>query len=173
MEFIGQIEVPGALGVAGHRIAYVFMTVSQTVPMAATWEPDTGENAVILQPGLFEPITPVLHLRQGPSVKSRRALPRSFWDKLRGLRPQTCVDAEYTGRESDVVENEHTQSLSRLGGHPHWIQEEAFPTGGDWKFLAQLDSITMPIEVGFGDSGTAYIFVSTDGRHARMLWQSC
>ena len=46
MMFIGQIPVPQSDG----RIAYLFMTAEDS-DLRETWDPEAGENAVIIQPG--------------------------------------------------------------------------------------------------------------------------
>lgn len=65
MQFICQIRLdPELFGPLEAQMAYVFMT--DHPDGGITWEPDGGENAVILQPGTWT--GPSLPLREGPSL---------------------------------------------------------------------------------------------------------
>src|SRR5689334_4298679 len=72
MTFICQIVLtPDLFGPVVARMAYVFMT--DTDDIVETWDPDEGENAVILQPG--SPSVPTQPLLTGPSIYRMAAQP--------------------------------------------------------------------------------------------------
>ncbi|MGW0467657.1 hypothetical protein ACWDX6_20695 [Streptomyces sp. NPDC003027] len=59
-----------------------------------------------------------------------------------------------------------------------WLQGEEWP-GPDWRFLAQIDSRDLPLDVDFGcgDMGVGYAFLSPDasegrsfGRAVELIW---
>ena len=68
MQFICQIKIdPALFGECPAQMAYLFMTDdSDAVGMYDTWDPDGGENAVILQPGHTAAATQPL--TEGPSL---------------------------------------------------------------------------------------------------------
>ncbi|GFJ82612.1 hypothetical protein [Phytohabitans houttuyneae] len=140
MQFIGQFRIDGG-GEA--RLAYVFMTDGDDY-VDGTWEPDGGENAVIVQPGgQVPPFVTVRAQAEGPAWPAADHLPVDF-----------VVDA---GREP----------WQFLGGEPRWLQGEETP-GPGWRFVAQL---TDSFGHNFGDAGIGYVFVSPDGDEGRFLWQ--
>src|SRR4051812_27277543 len=72
MTFICQIVLtPDLFGMVFARMAYVFMTDVDDI--VETWDPDEGENAIILQPG--PPSVPTQPLLTGPSIYRMAAQP--------------------------------------------------------------------------------------------------
>ncbi|MGW7413610.1 hypothetical protein [Streptomyces sp. NPDC054863] len=141
MEFIGQFAVrDGAL-------AYLFMARDGAVD---TFEPEGGENALLVQPGGRVPdfLAGVRDLADGPTAGA---------DHLPVLG------------EPDPDE-ECWQFLGGPGVEPLWLQGEEVP-GEGWELVAQLDSTALPFEVNFGDAGIGYAFLSPDGKEGRFLWQ--
>ena len=59
----------------------------------------------------------------------------------------------------------------KLGGHPQWLQSEAWPECCDSRmtFYAQLDSIGD--EVHLGDCGLIYVFVCFDCYSTKSVFQ--
>lgn len=140
MTFIGQFR----LDTGGEaRLAYVFMTdVDDYVD--GTWEPEGGENAVIVQPGgRVPPFVAVRGSRAGPS-----------WPAADHLPVEQPVDGD-------------REPWQFLGGRPHWLQGDETP-GAGWRFVGQL---TDDLGYNFGDAGIAYLFISPDGGEGRFLWQ--
>ena len=68
MRFIGQVELREEYGFnTPAKLAYLFMTEEEDDSFVdGTYEPDGGENAVILQPG--NPRTPTIHITGGPTL---------------------------------------------------------------------------------------------------------
>jgi uncharacterized protein YwqG len=60
---------------------------------------------------------------------------------------------------------------NKVAGTPGFIQADEFPEAGPWRLLLQLDSMTVPFHVNFGDAGIGYAYISEDGRSGRFLWQ--
>lgn len=177
MMFIGQIAIePELFPDAQGKMAYLFMTDSEEHGSnPPTWDPDGGENAIVIQPGgevwvETEPLSegPTLNLR-GPS-SSR---PREY--------RVTCVeghDAEFLPEHErcDLSQAEKETKFgkleeSKIGGTPIFIQSDEFP-GDDWQLLFQFDSDNLPFDLHFGDAGIGYGFISADGDEAKFLWQS-
>ena len=147
MRFIGQFNLGEVFPEHDGKYAYIFMTEDDDEYVDGTWEPEGGENAVIIQPHGIAPLA-VEILKAGPSREEF------------GVR--------YTEREipDDGLEE------SRIGGEPEFLQGEEYPEPKDeWLFLAQLDSCSMPFEINFGDAGIGYAFISKDATRGKFLWQ--
>jgi hypothetical protein len=181
MRFICQIKLPESVRAGGQEMAYIFMTEEDEY-IDGTWEPDGGENAVILQPGSFTPVVTTEPRAAGDSLTSRREIPPTLWQKMQGKlggvghEPvELAVREAPAGSSASGAVADADRFGSRIGGEPDWLQNEEWPEvgadGKKWLFLAQIDSAGDAFEVNFGDAGVAYIFVREDGRAARMLWQ--
>ncbi|GAA3924939.1 hypothetical protein Aau02nite_20960 [Amorphoplanes auranticolor] len=139
MTFIGQfrLDTDGEL-----RMAYLFMTAGDEY-VDGTWEPEGGENAVIVQPeGSVPAFFAVTDISEGPSWPVEDHLP---------------VNQQVHGDE---------EALEFLGGEPVWLQGDETP-GPGWQLIGQLTDRFH----NFGDAGIGYIFVSPDGAEGRFLWQ--
>ncbi|MFG3657625.1 hypothetical protein [Streptomyces sp. NPDC047706] len=150
MEFLGQF----ALG--GGRLAYLFMSGDEDDFVDGTYEPEAGENALVIQPGGRIPDFVTVDGRaEGPSA---------------GADHLPCAAEEADGEEGD--DGRPFQFLGGPGIEPNWLQGEEQP-GDGWRLVAQLDSCDLPFDVNFGDAGVGYAFVSPDGKEGRFLWQCC
>jgi hypothetical protein len=144
MRFIGQVAVPAADG-GPQRMAYLFITQDDEEDVDGTWEPDSGENALICQPGTVASFIATEPLARGPSVGPDVAAAEVATD-----------DAEASG--------------NHVGGRPGWLQSDETPEG--FSFLFQLDATQLPFWVNFGDAGLGYAFVDLATGEGRFLWQS-
>jgi uncharacterized protein YwqG len=180
MRFICQIALSVELfGTTDSRMAYIFMTDGDEY-VDGTWEPNGGENAVILQPGMTS--IRVESITEGPTLY--RMVKRFLKEQL---VPEPC---EFTVRgpisddpayvpERDRAKwsrekwNEYARPLegNKIGGTPIFMQADEFPGPGPWKLLLQLDSMRVPFFVNFGDAGIAYAFLSDAGNAGKFLWQ--
>ena len=180
MRFICQIALSDEFfGPTDAKMAYIFMTDGDEY-VDGTWEPDGGENAVILQPGNTS--APVETIAEGPTLY--RMVKKIFNKRL---VPEPC---EFTvqGPVSDdpdfVPESERAQwpeekwekyantlDGNKIGGTPIFMQGDEFPGPGSWKLLLELDSTRVPFFVNFGDAGIAYAFLLEDGSVGKFLWQ--
>jgi hypothetical protein len=178
MMFVGQFPIPNGDG----SVAYLFMTDDPDA-MAPTFEPESGENAVIVQPGGRVPtFVDVTDEATGPSLWRRGR----DWDEHVpveleiGVRPAT--EAENRRIEEEIALNQGQQiELSRgvaaprsfLGGSPcHW--QPTAPLQHPWRFLLQLDgregwAADDHYALNFG-GGTGYLYLSADGREGRFFW---
>ncbi len=140
MMFIGQFRLDAEREL---RMAYVFMAAGDEY-VDGTWEPEGGENAVIVQPeGSVPAFVAVTDISEGPSWPVQDHLP---------------VNQQLHGDE---------KAWEFLGGEPVWLQGDETP-GPGWQLIGQL---TDRLGHNFGDAGIGYIFVSADGTEGRFLWQ--
>lgn len=147
MRFIGQVNLGEAFPEYDGKLAYIFMTEHYEEYVDGTWEPDGGENAIIIQPH-GDTTTYVQAIKNGPSREE-------FGIKV--------VEKEI---EDDELEG------CRIGGSPEFMQGEEYPEPKEeWVFLAQLDSCTLPFEVNFGDAGIGYAFINKSATKGKFLWQ--
>lgn len=142
MEFLGQFAL------AGGALAYLFMSADGH----ETWEPEAGENALVIQPGGRVPdFVRVAPHDAGPALGHEHL-------------------ARAAGGETEVVGEEDFTFLGGPDVAPNWLQGEESP-GEGWQLVVQLDSCDLPYEVNFGDAGIGYAFLSPDGKEGRFLWQ--
>ncbi|MBX9689329.1 MAG: DUF1963 domain-containing protein [Candidatus Obscuribacterales bacterium] len=180
MKFICQIQLyPELFGQVSGRMAYIFMTdlEKQVVP---AWDPDAGENAVIIQPG--RPVrVKTIAATAGPTIYEYVEVPG---DDM--LHPRSCeflVDV-FRRSDPDFVDEAHRVAMedpifekyskevegNKFGGTPAFLQEDALPPSGH--LLLQLDSTKVPFYINFGDCGIGYAFISPDGSMGKFLFQS-
>ena len=198
MQFIGQIALrdlfatddsqmplfPDEVVSVHGGMAYLFMTNGEDA--GATWEPDGGENAVIVQPG--DLLTPVQNITDGPLLY--RMVPQPGANLL---VPEPCEYAVHLicGKDPDLVasgsieqqiqwEAQETEARrnyyslitgNKIGGTPYFLQYDEFPGEDYHTLILQLDASTAPFHVNFGDAGIGYAFLSRDGRSGKFLWQ--
>lgn len=153
MEFLGQFALEGG------RLAHLFMTGGKGEYVDGTWEPEGGENALVIQPGGRLPDFVTFEQRaEGPSAGP---------DHL----PRHIDSGEHSGEHSNEEEDRRPwQFLGGPGVEPHWLQGDETP-GDGWQLVVQLDSGKLPFDVNFGDAGVGYAFTSPDGKEGRFLWQ--
>jgi uncharacterized protein YwqG len=165
MAFICQIVlVPELFGDTAGKLAYIFMTDDGYVD--ETWDPDAGENAVIIQPGNTGVETQPL--MNGPAI-----FDEEFSVELEPGEDPDFIDESDKHKMSSEERDEYNEALSgnKIGGTPGFMQFPEFPNGGPWNLLLQLDSATVPFDINVGDAGIAYMFISTDGQKGKFLWQ--
>ncbi len=183
MRFICQIQVPDTVvATSAGRLAYVFMTDGDEY-VDGTWEPEGGENSVVIQPGGGVPLVDVVSAAEGPTLYRMIQEPGAA-----RLTPQRCefavtltkaTDPDFVAEEtryasfSEAQTHDYFAALegNKIGGTPMFIQSDEFPAGGPCVLLLQLDSTTVPFYINFGDAGIGYVFVSHDGSQGRLLWQ--
>ncbi len=180
MKFICQIMLyPELFGQVSGRMAYVFMTdlEKQVVP---AWDPDAGENCVIIQPGR-PPKVNTTAATAGPTIYEFIEVPGDEF-----LHPRSCeflVDL-VKRNDPDFQDEAHRAGMddpsfekyskevegNKFGGTPAFLQEDALPSSGH--LLMQIDSAKIPFYLNFGDCGVGYVFISPDGSVGKFLFQS-
>ncbi len=179
MRFICQIRLDSRIfGGDGNRMAYLFMTDEADDSVDGTWEPDGGENAVIIQE-----IATSVHSSEGPTLYQMvdRGGPR-----LVQITVELAVELELRDDPPFVAETErfewpeeedeaYSRKLegNKIGGSPLFLQNDEIPEDGAWDLLLQLDSTKVPFSINFGDAGVGYAFISRDRRKGKFLWQCC
>jgi uncharacterized protein YwqG len=168
MRFLCEIKLsPELFPNAKGQMAYLFMTDEEDGDFVdGTYEPDGGENAVILQPGHTG--VPTAARPQGPTLY--RMVQRAG-AKL--LTPEPCQFGVRLIEEDDAEANAEDFSGVRIGGKPVFLQGEEFPFEGTNRLLIQIDSCSVPFYVNFGDAGVGYAFLNEAGDQAKLLWQCC
>lgn len=183
MEFICQVALDSELlGVPSGKMAYLFMTGDEAA-IANTWDPGAGENAIVIQPGGRTGVALVTRpLETGPSVRTwiedgpgdgTGWMPREYGVELGFGEDPDPVPSEVEISWTDEEYDAYCDSLAgnKIGGMPLFIQGDAYPEDGSWRFLLQLDMMEVPFHVNFGDAGMGYAFLSEDGQSGRFLWQ--
>lgn len=180
MRFICQIAIePGRFNTVSAQMVYLFMTDEEKF-VDGTWEPEGGENAVILQPG--QTIVPTKPVTDGPTLYR---MVKKLLNK--NLVPEPCEFSVTfkTGEDPEFVDEPerakwepaqwetYASALdgNKIGGSPIFLQNTEFPGPGRWHLLLQLDSTKVPFFVNFGDAGVGYLFLSENGQVAKFLWQ--
>ena len=182
MQFIGQValaDVPSLSDVlrSSGKVVYIFMTGDEAGDeQPSTWESESGENAVIIQPGMGPAIVETEEIFvEDDDLFPECAAHLTLWEEPTA----TSSDADKPGVtiEPDTdLDFYRSMSVSKLGGTPAFIQAIEYPEAdGSWHFVLQMDDYNQLADgtifsPNFG-SGTAYVFVSEDGREGRMLWQ--
>lgn len=169
MRFSCQITLdPELFGEIPGKMAYLFITDEEQF-VDGTWKPDGGENAVIIQQGM--PTVPTAPLTFGPTLQRGVNNPMGrhliFRDVEYGVELTSGADPDSF---SDDEALDHLEECT-IGGTPAFLQGEEYPSGGPWKFLAQIDSADNLFFLNFGDAGIGYAFLSADGTQGRFLWQ--
>ena len=179
MRFVCQIRLAKELfPEVAAEMAYLFMTdeEGEDAFVDGTYEPDGGENAVILQPGV--PAVPTTRLSDGPTLY--RMVPRPGQNRL---QPESCEFAVELNVGDDIPflpEEERWKqpdadvaqlNENKVGGTPVFLQGDDFPFGGSSRLLLQLDSCSVPFSINFGDAGVGYAFLNDTGDQAKFLWQ--
>ena len=170
MIFIGQLHVPDeAFPGARASMAYIFIAEDPE----GTWDPDSGENAVILQPGSVS--SPCVELELGPSLTSSdehgNSVTKEFAVALTPrAEPAYVSEAARKNWTRDEYRN-YAQLLSgnKIGGSPLFTQNDHFPFE-PWHLLLQLDSMRVPFDVNFG-TGCGYVIADATVSQAKLLWQ--
>jgi uncharacterized protein YwqG len=182
MRFIGQIELREVYGFnTPAKMAYLFTTEEEDDSFVdGTYEPDGGENAVILQPG--NTLTPTSSITEGPTLFKMVKV-----EGKERLQKQTC-EISFNLVESDDIlfiseddrfklSEEEAAAVTgdldenKIGGSPVFMQGDEFPFEDNCQLLVQLDSCSVPFSINFGDAGVGYAFLNEDGTEARFLWQ--
>jgi len=175
-------------------MAYLFMSDSETLIDGELYgaydqfDPEGGENAVILQPGT-ERLVDTSPLTKGPSLLPKKAM-YGFGDQvaawaqaneyeeyavqLLSANDPAFVSIDDLAEFPDSQRQQYREKLSgnKLAGVPGFIQPDEFPFSlGTSQLLLQLDSGKTPFYVDFGDVGVGYLFVEKGSGRARFLWQ--
>lgn len=177
MRFICQIKLSNDLFPNSEgKVAYIFMTEDEDEYVDGTWEPDSGENAVIIQPG-GKHANKCEAIKEGPTLQAM-AEDDDYEDAEYMAVLSMAEDPEFlpenklwdlTEEESDKYRD--TTEGNKIGGVPNFIQGDEFPEDGNWKLLLQLDSCNAPFEINFGDGGVAYAFINESVTEGKFLWQ--
>lgn len=182
MRFLCQIELderifPAAAG----KMAFIFIT-DEDEYIDGTWEPDGGENCVVIQPSSTPLVVKVASLLTGPSLYTMREVAGANrlvpFEQAYGTKLSIGEDPEYQPSSvrhdwSDEQFDAYASELegNKIGGTPIFLQNDEFPSEESWNLLLQLDLTQVPFSVNFGDAGVAYAFIDPEGSQGKLLWQ--
>jgi len=181
LQFICQVPVssdlfPGAVD----SVAYLFMNYGDDTE--GTWEPDGGENAVIIVPRTD--LTDSLTIGDAPRLyrmtkkwlgKELVPKPCCFAATLAFSEDPAFIPQENLMDMSDQETRAYREALqgNKLGGTPGFLQNDELPISAPWHLLLQLDSTRVPFWINFGDAGVGYAFINGTGAEGKFLWQCC
>ena len=155
--------------------------MSSSAAARPVWEPEGGENALIVQPANVSPVVDCAALALGPTLEETA-------EPLLGLSFLPCKTravifgvslhvAEDPAPLSDDLPDAQLEDFferasgNKLGGVPAFMQGDEFPEGpGPWQLLFQLEEDALPFNINFGN-GVGYGFISADAQRGRFLWQ--
>ncbi|MGE3317961.1 MAG: DUF1963 domain-containing protein [Candidatus Berkiella sp.] len=162
LAFVGQVMIDRNLfpDVQG-QVAYLFFSTKEE---SETWDPDSGDNAVIIQPGTPRPSVKYAEQSTGPTL-----IDKEYEVELRTREEDYQVMPDLLDEEAYKA---YFRQLSgnKIGGTPLFVQGEEYPKGFS-RLLLQLDSTNLPFEIPFGDSGTGYLFINESATIGKFLWQ--
>jgi hypothetical protein len=184
MTFVGQFPLPGP----DLRMSYLFITQDEEAT-AVTFEPDAGENALIIQPyGRLPPFLTGIATQHGPALWRRGAAwteripvevhidlhPASEAAEHTFASEVTRQQAERRGVFLDPGDDAPwVECRSYVGGQPLFWQPTTTRIGPSWRFFFQLDGgegvDDDAYALNFG-GGTGYAFLSQDEREGRFCW---
>jgi len=178
MGFICQIRISEDLHpkYAG-KMVYVFITEDEEIESN---KPDTGENAIIIQPGGRIDVD-VKPIDQGPMLLKFDYATGEYQDVEYGITEVDDHDPEFIsnihsryGEIKDADSYIEKVMGTKIGGVPGFVQFDEYPSKTEkWIFVAQIDSTDSHFSIEMGDAGCAFIFVNEDFTIGKMLWQCC
>lgn len=171
MHFVCQIELE-TIGFTDFEAKFAYLFLSDPELDTDTWDPNGGENAIILQPGDNSRFD-LKQMNTGPSISHR-----DNENDNKGCGVDLKPLAEKT--EQDIF------IKNKFRGEPEFWQDEAYPYTSksrieivegkeveveeEWHLLIQLHDEDVPYFVNFG-TGMGYGFIRNDGKAAKFLWQ--
>jgi hypothetical protein len=181
MTFVGQVALdrttfPGVKG----RMAYLFVTADDDGGIdSEPWNPDAGENAVIVQPGGTVTVE-VANDRIGPTSETsvKDAASGQYVDRpvvyRVALGPH--VDAPFIDdtaivKLSTPEQDRYFSALDgdKIGGTPAFIQPAEFPCTAN-RLLLQIEN--PPFYLNLGDGGDGFAYINDEGTAGKFLSQS-
>lgn len=160
------------------RMAYVF---NSGMDADGLWDPFSGENAVIVQPGRAHSSVAVVEQATGPTLSRGEGGPTlEFAVELEaGADPAWIAESDLS-ELGDDARDAYSEALQgdRLGGTPYFLQGDEFP---DWPNQSTrrdpagchhvLDLASDLGAINLGDGGVAHVFLTPDCEEGAWLWQ--
>lgn len=188
MRFICQIALDEwAFGSLAGRMAYVFLTENEEKSLFVdnTYDPDGGENAVVIQPGggvegqwnaqATGPTLSKLVWDDPPAPNQPvRFVPIELAVELSAEQDPDVLDEDLARDEGAAAYDAYWDHVgdNKIGGTPAFLQFPEYPLGQDARLLLQLNEPQdMALSLNFAGAGVAYAFISVDGLRGKLLWQ--
>ena len=179
MQFVCQIQIPEELFPGcGGKMAYLFLTSDDVAGagMAETWNPWSGENAVIIQPG-GENTPKVESLATGPTVQSSIGSPRTdvaveyAVELVVSEEPSLEIEDDfYMMEEAEIDEIYGLWSCNKIGGVPSVRQANYDFLEDNWVLLLQIFDEGVPFWINFGD-GIGHLLIDKSGKTGIFRWE--
>jgi hypothetical protein len=175
MRFVCQIVLePELVGAGPARIAYVFVSHGDHGHDVEEFDPDVilpdgGENAVIVQPGVFT--GPTAPLTCGPTLYHDDGSPAEYTvDLVRDEDPEP-VSAEAYRALPAGEQDRYFRAIDhdKIGGTALLSDDGDWPAGGPWRPLLRLATNWTPFHLNLGAAPVALAFLSDDRREGCLL----
>src|SRR5262249_48330321 len=150
----------------------------KTAGQLQTWDPNSGENAVVIQKVRRQP---TLRIGDGPRLMEtywENRVPKSRPLELSAeilIEPMRDVSDEEAGQWDERRRIEYFNEQGQvIGGAPEWIQADEAPEG--WRLLLQMHDYpwvngeSVQTNWNFG-TGRCYVLISPDCSEGIFLWQ--
>jgi Domain of unknown function (DUF1963) len=181
MTFVGQIRLdrtqfPAAKG----KMAYLFVAGDDGFARGAEpWDPDAGDNAVIVQPG-DPPIVATTGSSTGPTTTTGEkdpvtgaysVKPVAYRAVLTRVVEPAFIDDASVSRLSLKDFNAYEKAIGpdKVGGTPDFFQGSQFPCSAN-QLLYQVGY--QPFDLNLGDGGAGFAFINDAGTAGRFVTQS-
>ncbi len=171
MYFVCQIELrPEIFGGESGRMAYLFVDEGDEEHNTAFWDAQSGDNAVIIQPGGTVEV-PTLDTAIGPTLWDGI----DSWEWLPELQPGEDPPVPLTRCNPEISKSEYERwsehmGRDKIGGTPFFCGDHIeYPDdSGGWRLLLQLNDGTLDINCCMG---VGYAFISQDGKRGGYFCQ--
>ncbi len=179
MTFVGQIALDAKMFPGSHaKMAYIFLSDGDDLPYG-TWDPDSGENAVVLQPGGKVAVKTV-DKATGPTEPTQIDSPSGdrveYRDTAYRVVSTPHADAPFETDQqlsslSSTDQDNYFDSLlvDKIGGTPGFLAGAEFPCSAQ-RLIVQLGD--PPFDINLADGGEAYVFMNANGTIGKFIIQS-
>jgi uncharacterized protein YwqG len=181
MKFICQIKLTNDVIDGGEgKYAYIFMT-DDPDEFEDTYDSESGENAVIIQPG-GTPIVQVVDSSTGPYLINSDGKAVEY-----GLNFKNKLDPVFHPESYSEFTDDQREAYAnyligcKIGGTPWFCQGDELPFKRlNGRFLMQLDYMELInkdsgepfFELEISADATVYVFLDEDIAHGKLLWQA-
>lgn len=166
------------LGYAGRFLSIFQCNNIKDFSICPTWDLYSGANACFVIDS--EELTARVEKLPEGDFEPEKEFWITNWEACEDGLPkevlETFLDEKkyYEVDEADFEEiYKHLEEITKFVSVPTWIQSPEVPRRGSWKFVGQIDDLTV---FNFGDAGIGYIFIektvgSANLPEGKFFWQ--